>query len=107
MAQEANAPRPPEIENPQCLGVNKEPAHATLMPYGSLQEALPARRHASSFCRSLNGEWKFNHVPRPEQRPVDFFKPEFDVSGWKDIPVPQIGRCWVTGRHIIRILDIR
>lgn len=88
MAQAADAPLPPEIENPQCLGVNKEPAHATLMPYGSLEEALAARRHASSFCRSLNGAWKFNYVPRPEQRPVDFFKPEFDVAGWKDIPVP-------------------
>ena len=36
------APVPPEIENPQCLGVNKEPAHATLMPYADLKEALAA-----------------------------------------------------------------
>jgi beta-galactosidase len=82
---------PPEIENEQMLGINKEPAHATLMPYASLQEALAARRHASSLCRSLNGSWKFNWVPTPEQRPVDFYKPEFDVSGWKEIPVPS---CW-------------
>ena len=27
-------------------------------------------------------------MKRPEERPVDFFKPEFDVSGWKDIAVP-------------------
>ena len=25
---------------------------------------------------------------RPDLRPVDFYKPEFDVSSWKDIPVP-------------------
>ncbi len=79
---------PPEIENEQMLGINKEPAHATLMPYASLQEALAAQRHASSFCRSLNGSWKFNWVARPEDRPVDFYKPDFDVSGWKEIPVP-------------------
>lgn len=79
---------PPELENPECVGVNKEPAHATLMPYGNLQEALAARRHASSLCRSLNGAWKFHWVPRPEGRPLDFYKPEFDVSQWKDIPVP-------------------
>ena len=30
------APVPPEIENPECTGINKEPAHATLMPYAGL-----------------------------------------------------------------------
>jgi beta-galactosidase len=82
------APIPSEIENPELLGINKEPYHATLMPYANLQEALIARRHSSSLCRSLNGLWKFNWVPRPEQRPVDFYKPDFDVSAWKEIPVP-------------------
>ena len=84
----AQAPLPPEIENTQCLGINKQAWHATLMPYATTQEALAANRHASSFCRSLNGPWKFNWVPRPESRPVDFYKPSFDVSAWKDIPVP-------------------
>ncbi|MFA5328071.1 MAG: glycoside hydrolase family 2 TIM barrel-domain containing protein [Prolixibacteraceae bacterium] len=77
-----------DLENPELLGINKEPYHATLMPYANLQEALVARRHASSLCRSLNGAWKFNWVPTPEQRPADFYKPEFDVSAWKEIPVP-------------------
>ena len=27
-------------------------------------------------------------MKRPELRPVDFYKPEFDVAGWKEIPVP-------------------
>jgi beta-galactosidase len=82
------APVPPEIENPEILGINKEPAHATLMPYANLNEALVAKRHASTFCRSLNGMWKFNWVSWPQMRPVDFYKPAFDVSSWKDIPVP-------------------
>lgn len=82
------APIPPEIENPELLGINKEPYHATLMPYGSLQEALIAKRHASSLCQSLNGQWKFNWVPTPEKRPADFYKPDFNVSAWKEIPVP-------------------
>jgi beta-galactosidase len=71
--------------------VNKEPAHATLMPYASLKEALAANRHNSSFCQSLNGTWKFNWVPHPAQRPVDFYKPDFEVHNWKEIPVPS---CW-------------
>ncbi|WP_243348385.1 glycoside hydrolase family 2 TIM barrel-domain containing protein [Parabacteroides sp. FAFU027] len=79
---------PAEIENPECLGINKEPYHATLMPYGNLQEALAGKRLASSQCRSLNGNWKFNWVPSPEKRPVDFYKPGYDVSAWKEIPVP-------------------
>lgn len=79
---------PSEIEILDCLGINKEPYHATLMPYGNLQEALVANRHASSFCKSLNGNWKFNWVPSPEKRPVDFYKPDYDVSAWKEIPVP-------------------
>ncbi len=79
---------PAEIENPELLGINKEPYHATLMPYANLQEALVAKRHASSLCRSLNGQWKFNWVPTPDQRPVDFYKPDFDVSDWKELPVP-------------------
>jgi len=85
---DTEAPIPPEIENPELLGINKEPYHATLMPYSNLQEALVAKRHASSLCQSLNGLWKFNWVPTPEKRPVDFYKPNYDVSGWKDIKVP-------------------
>jgi len=40
---------PKEIEDPECLGINKEPAHATLMPYGSLKEARQ-RKGYSRFC---------------------------------------------------------
>ena len=84
----AQADLPPEIEDPQCLGLNKEPFHATLMPYASLKQALTADRTASPFRQSLNGQWKFNWVPEPAQRPVDFYKPDFDASSWKEIPVP-------------------
>lgn len=79
---------PKEIEDIECLGINKEPAHATLMPYANLNEALKANRHQSSFCRSLNGKWKFNYVAWPQQRPVDFYKTDFNVSSWKEIDVP-------------------
>ncbi|MBE9583232.1 DUF4981 domain-containing protein [Mucilaginibacter sp. JRF] len=79
---------PREIEDPELLGINKEAAHATLMPYASLKEALTANRRASTFSRSLNGTWKFNWVPTPQQRPADFYKPTYNVSSWKTIPVP-------------------
>ncbi|AYL94944.1 glycoside hydrolase family 2 TIM barrel-domain containing protein [Mucilaginibacter celer] len=79
---------PKEIEDPENIGINKEASHATLMPYASLKEALAANRHASSFSRSLNGMWKFNWVDWPQKRPVNFYKPGYDVSKWKDIKVP-------------------
>ena len=28
----AQSPLPPEIEDPECVGINKEPAHAKLRP---------------------------------------------------------------------------
>jgi beta-galactosidase len=87
-ARAADAPLPPEIEDEQILNEGKQPWHATLMPYASMPEALTANRRASSFARSLNGQWKFNWVKRPELRPVDFYKSDFNDSAWKTIPVP-------------------
>jgi beta-galactosidase len=58
------------------------------MPYATRGEAVAAIRAKSSWARSLNGSWKFNWVPRPEQRPADFYKPDYDVRSWKEIPVP-------------------
>ncbi|NOZ57711.1 MAG: DUF4981 domain-containing protein [Calditrichaeota bacterium] len=78
----------PDWENPEIFGINKEPPHATLMPYATLEEALRAEREASPFYESLNGKWKFHWVRTPEERPVDFYKPDFDVSSWDEIPVP-------------------
>jgi beta-galactosidase len=87
-ASEQVASIPPEIENEQMLGINKESPHATLMPYATEEQALAGQRLTSPFCKVLNGQWKFNWVPHPAQRPADFWKPDFDVSAWKEIPVP-------------------
>lgn len=78
----------PDWEDPVMIGMNKEPAHATLMPYASIDAALKLDREASQFYKSLNGQWKFNWVDRPAERPVDFFKPAYNDRQWKTIPVP-------------------
>lgn len=75
-------------ENPEVVGVNKEPGHCTLMPYPDLQSALACEREASTFYMSLNGEWKFHWVNNPADRPKDFYEPDYDVSSWDEIPVP-------------------
>jgi beta-galactosidase len=79
---------PSEVENELVLGINKELYHATLMPYKDRGEALAANRRVSTWARSLNGQWKFHWVPRPEERPIAFYKPDYDVSAWKEIAVP-------------------
>ncbi len=87
----------PEWEDPRVFAVNREPAHATFVPYADEASArrgalafVPgaARVEASPFVRSLNGMWKFHWVKEPSKRPADFYKPEFDVSAWKEIRVP-------------------
>jgi beta-galactosidase len=40
------------------------------------------------LVESLDGTWKFHWVKSPDVRPVDFYKSDFDVSSWKEIPVP-------------------
>ncbi len=75
-------------ENPEVFSRNKEPGHCTLMPYPDVASALEVDREASPYYRSLNGDWKFNWVRKPADRPVDFYETDYDVSGWKAIPVP-------------------
>ncbi|WP_346858052.1 glycoside hydrolase family 2 TIM barrel-domain containing protein [uncultured Draconibacterium sp.] len=75
-------------ENPQVFDLNKEAAHATLMPFGSVNEAFSQRPKQSVYYKSLSGTWKFKWVRKPADRPLEFYKTDFDDSGWADIPVP-------------------
>ncbi|WP_438482615.1 glycoside hydrolase family 2 TIM barrel-domain containing protein [Oleiharenicola lentus] len=78
----------PDWENEQVIQINRDPARATFVPFATTAQALAGKREASPFFRSLNGDWKFNWVPHPDQRPREFFKPDFDDSAWKKFPVP-------------------
>ncbi len=75
-------------QNSEMIGQNKEPAHATLMPFANRAQAIEGQSERSPFYQSLNGLWKFHWVKHPNERPVDFYKPTFDVSAWDEIPVP-------------------
>ena len=78
----------PDWENPEMIGLNKEPAHATLTPFGTREQALKGTRAGSPYFKLLNGRWKFHWVKKPGYRPRDFYRLDYDVSGWDDIPVP-------------------
>jgi beta-galactosidase len=90
----------PNWENPQVIGINKEPGHCTLVPYQNTESAIQCERQASEFYKSLNGKWKFNWVSKPSDRPVDFYKPGYDVSKWDEIPVPSNWQMHGYGRPI-------
>ena len=70
------------------IGRNKEPGRATSFFYADSESAIRDSCTESPWFQSLNGTWKFNWAPDPERRPADFYKPEFDVSGWDNLPVP-------------------
>ena len=78
----------PVIENPDIISQNKLPAHASGFQYETVELAKNGVATASSRIQSLDGLWKFNWVRSPEERPVDFYREDFDVRQWDDIPVP-------------------
>ncbi|NQU51868.1 MAG: DUF4981 domain-containing protein [Bacteroidetes bacterium] len=78
----------PDWENPAMINQNKEATSATLMPFRTVEQALTQKRNQSAYYKTLSGTWKFNWVRKPADRPIDFYKTDFDVSGWNNIPVP-------------------
>lgn len=85
--QEAYTPHP-DWENPQNLSQGREESRAFFVPFANRAEALKGKRSDSSLVKLLNGDWKFHWAPQPDKRPMDFFKPETDVSNWANIDVP-------------------
>lgn len=82
------APTGKEWESPENLALNKEQPHAYIFPFQDVESARKVLPENSKFWQSLDGNWKFNWAPDPDSRPKDFYKTEFDVSGWDNIPVP-------------------
>ncbi|MFX1442578.1 MAG: glycoside hydrolase family 2 TIM barrel-domain containing protein [Promethearchaeota archaeon] len=74
-------------ENPAIIGQNKEPAHNTLIPFDDLDSALKSNED-SKYYQSLNGNWKFNWVKKPSDRPINFYEIDFDDANWDNIDVP-------------------
>jgi beta-galactosidase len=77
-----------DIHQPDYVGSNKEPAHCTMVPFPSKQSWLQNAPEASPWYVSLNGLWKFSLVQCPDERPKEFYRPDYDVSTWREIPVP-------------------
>ena len=90
-------PEPNPWENEAFFEENKEPAHATFIPYASTEQMRgdasyekPWLTPENAEVLSLNGLWKLNYVTTPAQRPgeEDFWGDNADVSAWDTITVP-------------------
>ena len=86
-AQEQKAPRP-EWDNPTIVQIGTEKPHASFMVYPTALLARADRPAQSPWYLSLNGTWRFHGSLVPAERPLDFYRPAFDVSAWRTIPVP-------------------
>jgi len=74
-------------ENPRVFERNKQPAHASLMPFDDAAAALIGDWETSPNHLSLNGQWRFDFSPL-SQAPEGFWAPDFDAGGWDEIEVP-------------------
>jgi beta-galactosidase len=72
-------------ENPLVSGINRDPSRATAYSFNSVADALKGDRTKSRMI-SLNGQWDFFFVSKPDDAPKDFYKSR--VIGWNKIEVP-------------------
>lgn len=79
-------------ENHKINMVNEEPWRASFIPLSDINQVYHKQR-SSDYYKSLNGKWSFAYSEDFDSRPLDFFKPNFDVSKWNTIDVP---RSWQT-----------
>ncbi|MBS1704604.1 MAG: discoidin domain-containing protein [Armatimonadetes bacterium] len=81
---QSTTPTPPAWQDQNVVGINKLPPRTT--PVLNLNPSLKGA--PGPVVTSLDGIWKFNWVGSPNDRPLDFWKADFDDSDWFDIKVP-------------------
>src|SRR6478672_10527505 len=79
---------PYELQTPEIVSLNRQPMKASAFAFESRELAKLHTREKSKYFLSLNGSWKFNWVQDPQKRPIDFFKTNYDDSGWDNFKVP-------------------
>ena len=77
-----------EWESPTELSLNKEQPKAWFFTFANEENARKVLPENSEYYKSLDGTWSFNWVKAPWERPVDFFRTDFDASAWDKVEVP-------------------
>ena len=73
------------LSDPTLFAENRLPAHSDHQWFADAAEAATG---ASGLEQSLNGLWKFHYAKNLGATIPGFEAPDFDCSGWDDIPVP-------------------
>ncbi|MCD8131422.1 MAG: DUF4981 domain-containing protein [Lachnospiraceae bacterium] len=73
------------LQNPEITEQNRCAPQADCRFYESRAEYEGG---ASSLEMRLDGRWRFYYGENPREVPDGFQQPEFDCSGWEEIPVP-------------------
>ena len=88
------------ISNQSKVSDHKEDAHATFIPYASVEQMKADTKHYAEPWQqpdeskaeyiNLNGTWKFKYVPGTSSGPgsSEFYAKDLNDSGWDDIRVP-------------------
>lgn len=79
-----------EWKDPNVNATNRSAMHTNYFAYTSADEAKVAVKEKSANFMTLNGTWKFNWVRNADQRPIDFFRIDFNDKGWNDLQVPGV-----------------
>ena len=66
-------------EDNHVLQINREPARAYFIPFGEQR---------GDRMLSLNGKWQFRWTKTPSERVKDFYRTDYDASGWTTLDVP-------------------
>ena len=82
------APTGKEWESVEELALNKEYPRAYFFSFDNEAQAAQVRPEKSPYWLSLNGQWRFHWCKTPDERPKDFYKTNYDASGWDMTPVP-------------------
>ena len=78
--------KPDYWEDPKVNSKNTEEPRTSFTHYHDL--SLDTEKDSLTNYLSLNGIWKFKWVQSPDDRPVYFYRSNYDVSDWDNIEVP-------------------
>ena len=79
----------PYWSDPEVNEVNRMKTHTSYFPYSSAETIINGPEASPDYL-SINGKWRFNRVADFDQRPTDYYRKDYDDSGWTYIDVPGV-----------------
>ncbi len=75
--------------NPSLFEVNREPMRSSFIVYPQADDVRFVNDFSSSpQYKSIGGIWSFHWAENADEKPLLFYKPDFDASSWGTMPVP-------------------